>query len=164
VAPACRRTSSCTPELRSLRDRPCGQSRPRPLGDTGRHAPRHIETIVAAELEYALDTSIRYAASRSSSRGGARRSSSTPTASPATRSAWSAIARKRRDALPGGDEALRAAVWAFVRAILSPPLTPPSKDAFVHDSGIESNVDLEAHRSDSDLAELELDDESADAA
>jgi hypothetical protein len=35
------------------------------------------------------------------------------------------IARKLRDALPGGDQPLRAALWTFLRPILSPRLTAP---------------------------------------
>ena len=48
------------------------------------------------------------------------------------------MARKLRDALPGGDQPLRAAVWAFMRPILSPRLVALNRDAFVLDSGIES--------------------------
>ena len=66
------------------------------------------------------------------------------------------MARKLRDALPGGDEPLRAAVWAFVRPMLSPRLTELNRDAFVTDTGIESTVDLDAHRGDSGLDDLDL--------
>ena len=68
------------------------------------------------------------------------------------------MARKLRDALPGGDQPLRAAVWAFVRPILSPRLIALNRDAFVLDAAIESTVDLDAHRADSDLDELDLGD------
>ena len=75
------------------------------------------------------------------------------------------MARKLRDALPGGEQPLRAALWAFMRPILSPRLVELNKDAFVFDGGIESSVDLDAHRADSDLDELDLgDDEHAAAA
>jgi hypothetical protein len=52
-----------------------------------------------------------------------------------------------------------------MRPILSPRLVELNKDAFVFDGGIESNVDLNAHRADSDLDDLDLgDDEHAAAA
>ena len=41
------------------------------------------------------------------------------------------MARKLRDALPGGDGALRAAVWEFMRPMLSPALVELNRDAFV---------------------------------
>jgi hypothetical protein len=52
-----------------------------------------------------------------------------------------------------------------MRPILSPRLVELNKDAFVVDGGIESSVDLDAHRADTDLDELDLgDDEHAAAA
>jgi len=75
------------------------------------------------------------------------------------------MARKLRDALPGGEQPLRAALSAFMRPILSPRLVELNKDTFVFDTGIESSVDLDAHRADSSLDELDLgDDEHAAAA
>ena len=74
------------------------------------------------------------------------------------------MARKLRDALPGGEQPLRAALWAFMRPILSPRLVALNKDAFVFDSGVESSVDLDAHRADSDLDELDLGDDEHAAA
>ena len=41
------------------------------------------------------------------------------------------MARKLRDALPGGEGALRAAVWEFMRPMLSPALVALNRDAFV---------------------------------
>ena len=67
--------------------------------------------------------------------------------------------RKLRDALPGGDSALRAAVWEFMRPMLSPALVALNRDAFVMDDSVESTVDLDGHRAASDLDELALDDE-----
>src|SRR4051794_2584454 len=140
-------------------------ARQQPVGDTGRHEPRHIDAIVAAELERALDDPdplrgiaqlvARWGAAfvldsdgvtRTKALGAERR------------------ARKLRDALPGGAQPLRAAVWTFLRPILSPRLTALNRDAFVDDAGIQSTVDLNAHRADADLDELDLGDDSADAA
>ena len=69
------------------------------------------------------------------------------------------MARKLRDALPGGDSALRVAVWEFVRPTLSPALVSLNRDAFVIDQGVETTADLAEHRAASDLDELALGDE-----
>ena len=75
------------------------------------------------------------------------------------------MARELRDALPAGDGALRAAVWAFMRPMLSPALVALNRDAFVIDQHLESTVDLDGHRAPSDLDELGLAEEpDADAA
>ena len=71
------------------------------------------------------------------------------------------MARKLGDALPGGDSALRASVWDFMRPMLSPALTALNRDVFVSDEYDETTVDLDAHRAASDLDELDLDDEQA---
>jgi hypothetical protein len=67
--------------------------------------------------------------------------------------------RKLRDALPGGEGALRAAVWEFIRPMLSPALVALNRDAFVIDQIVETTVDLDSHRTASDLDDLDLDDE-----
>jgi hypothetical protein len=72
------------------------------------------------------------------------------------------MARKLRDALPGGELPLRAALWTFVRPMLSPRLVALNKDDFVLDAGIESTVDLDAHRSESDLDAVELDEDTTE--
>ena len=71
------------------------------------------------------------------------------------------MARKLRGALSGGEQPLRATVWAFMRPILSPRLVALNKDAFVCDAGIESSVG--DRRADSTHDELDLD-EDDDAA
>src|SRR3954449_6069821 len=60
-------------------------ARQQPVGDTGRHEPRHVDAIVAAELDRASTAPTRCAVSASSSPAGAPRSSWTRTASPAPR-------------------------------------------------------------------------------
>ncbi|MGB0092721.1 MAG: hypothetical protein WBP81_09330, partial [Solirubrobacteraceae bacterium] len=65
------------------------------------------------------------------------------------------MARKLSDALPGGENPLRTALWEFLRPMLSPTLAALNHDAFITD---ESSVDLDGHRSASDLDELDLDD------
>ena len=61
--------------------------------------------------------------------------------------------------MPGGDSALRAAVWEFMRPMLSPALVALNRDAFVVDPGVETTVDLHGFRAPSDLDELNLGDE-----
>jgi hypothetical protein len=70
------------------------------------------------------------------------------------------MASKLRDALPGGEGALRAAVWELMRPMLSPALAALNRDAFVIDHSVETTVDLEGHRATCDLDDLALDDES----
>ena len=75
------------------------------------------------------------------------------------------MARKLRDALPGGDDALRVGVWQLMRPMISPALVELNRDAFVVNESTETTVDLDSHRAASDLDELALDDEAhADAA
>jgi hypothetical protein len=66
------------------------------------------------------------------------------------------MARKLADALPGGQSALRATVWEFLRPMLSPRLAALHRDAFVLDQTLETSVELAAHRAESDLADLDL--------
>ncbi len=69
------------------------------------------------------------------------------------------MASKLRDALPGDDGALRAAVWELMRPMLSPALVELNHDAFVVNESTETTVDLDGHRAASNLDELALDDE-----
>ena len=66
------------------------------------------------------------------------------------------MARKLADALPGGPNPLRAAVWEFLRPMLSPRLAALHRDTFVFDQPLETSVELAAHRAESDLADLDL--------
>ena len=54
---------------------------------------------------------------------------------------------------------LRAAVWDFLRPMLSPRLAALHRDTFVLDEPFETTVELAAHRAESDLADLDLGDE-----
>jgi hypothetical protein len=74
------------------------------------------------------------------------------------------MARKLRDALPGGGNPLRGAVWEFLRPMLSPNLVALNRDAFVLDDEHETTVELQAHRSESDLADLDLGDDALNPA
>ena len=66
----------------------------------------------------------------------------------------------RRDPPSRQNEHLeRAAVWEFMRPILSPAFVALNLDAFVVNESPETTVDLDAHRAASDLDELGLGDE-----
>jgi hypothetical protein len=66
------------------------------------------------------------------------------------------MARKLRHALSGGEGALRAAVWEFMRPMLSPRLVSLNLDAFVAERDFVTTVDLDAGRAASDLDDLDL--------
>ncbi|MBV9197988.1 MAG: hypothetical protein JO168_27980 [Solirubrobacterales bacterium] len=66
------------------------------------------------------------------------------------------MARKLQDALPGGENPLRAAVWEFIRPILPPTLVELNRDAFLPDPTPETSVDPDQHRGDSSLEDINL--------
>lgn len=68
------------------------------------------------------------------------------------------MSRKLDEALPGGEDPLRDALWSFLRPTLSPRLADLHRDTFITDTTDRSTVDLDAHRADSDL---DLDEPSA---
>ena len=74
------------------------------------------------------------------------------------------MTRKLADALPGGPNPLRAAVWEFIRPMLSPRLAALHRSTFVFDEPLQSTVELDKHRAASNLDELDLDDPHADTA
>ena len=68
------------------------------------------------------------------------------------------------DALPGGERALRAAVWEFMRPMLSPALVTLNRDAFVVEEDPSTTVDLAGHRAVSRLDEIQLGEPDGEAA
>jgi hypothetical protein len=68
------------------------------------------------------------------------------------------MARRLGDALPEGDHALRAAVWSLARPMPSPRLASLNADAFLEVDECETTVDLAAHRCETTLDDLDLDD------
>ena len=141
------------------------QDRQRPVGDTGRHEPRQVDAILHAELERALEDPDPL-------RGVARLTASSAAAfaldpDGVTRTktlGTDRMTRKLGDALPGGPNPLRAAVWEFLRPMLSPRLDALHRGAFVFDEPLQSTVELDKHRSASNLDDLDLDDPHADKA
>ena len=141
------------------------QQRQQPVGDTGRHEPHHIDAILAAELDRALtdpdplrgiaQLTARWAAAFVLDPDAVTRTKALGT---------ERMARKLSDALPGGESQLRTAVWEFLRPMLSPTLAALNRDAFINDHGDETTVDLDRHRSASNLDELDLDEPDADQA
>jgi hypothetical protein len=139
--------------------------RQQPVGDTGRREPRHVDAIVQEEMRRALeDPDPLHGIAQLVARLGAAFMLD-PDGVTRTKALGSErMARKLRDALPGGEQPLRAALWAFMRPILSPRLVELNKDAFVFDAGVDSSVDLAAHRADSDLDDIDLGDDGEAAA
>jgi hypothetical protein len=140
--------------------------RQQPTGDTGRHQPRQIDAILDAELHRALEDPDPL-------RGIAQLTASftaafvlDPEGITRTKTLGTdRMVRKLADALPGGPSSLRAAVWEFLRPMLSPPrLAALHRDTFVHDQPLETTVELAAHRAESDLADLDLGDDADPAA
>jgi hypothetical protein len=86
--------------------------RQQPVGDTGRHEPRQLDAIVDAELERALaDPDPLRGVAQLTARWAAALVLD-PAAVTRTKALGSeSMARMLRDALPGGEGALRAAVW-----------------------------------------------------
>jgi hypothetical protein len=141
------------------------RERQQPIGDSGRTEPRQADAITAAELERALadpdplhgiaQLTTRWAASFVLNPDGVTRT----TALGADR-----MGRRLADALPDGEGPLRAAVWTLMRPLLSPRLAALHTDAFVTDDRTETTVDLAAHRGESTLDDLDLDDGTSPAA
>jgi len=139
--------------------------RQQPIGDTGRHEPRQPDAILDAELERALNDpdplrgiaqlTASWAAAFVLDLDGITRTKTLGT---------ERMARKLADALPGGRSPLRAAVWEFLRPMLSPRLATLHRDTFVFDQPLETTVELAAHRAESDLADLDLGDDTEPAA
>ena len=104
--------------------------RQRPVGDTGRHEPAAADAIVDAELERALgDPDPLRGIAHLTARLGA---AFTLDAAGVTRTkalGAERMARKLRDALPGGNSALRTALWEFMRPMLSPALVALNRDS-----------------------------------
>jgi hypothetical protein len=134
--------------------------RQRPVGETGRHEPAHADAIIDAELGRALtdpdplrgiaQLTARWAAAFVLDPAGVTRTKALGS---------ERMARPLRDSLPGGEGALRAAVWEFMRPMLSPALAALNSDAFVIENSIETTVNIRAHRAGSDLEDLELGEE-----
>ena len=133
------------------------QDHQQPIGDTGRHEPRQIDAILNAELQRALDDpdplrgiaqlTASWAAAFALDPDGIARTKTLGT---------ERMSRKLADALPGGQNPLRAAVWEFLRPMLSPRLAALHRDTFVFDEPLKTTVELATHRAESDLADLDL--------
>ena len=140
------------------------QDRQQQIGDTGRREPRQPDAILDAELERASSDpdpvrgiallTASWAAAFALDPEGVTRTKTLGT---------DRMARKLADALPGGHSTLRAAVWEFLRPMLSPRLATLHRDTFVFDEPVETTVELAVHRRESDLAHLDLGDDTEPA-
>lgn len=132
------------------------RERQQPVGDTGRYEPRHIDAIVQAELQRSLDdTDPLRGIAQLVTRIGAAFMLNEDGITRTKALGRERIGRKLSDALPGGASPRRTAWWELMRPLLSPALAQLNRDAFVIDE-TESTVDLEKHRGDSRLDELDL--------
>ena len=130
-----------------------------PVGDTTRYEPRAMQAIVDTELERALNDPdplrgialllSRWAAAFMLDPDGVTKSKGF---------GIDRMGRRLREALPGDADQLRSVVWAFMRPMLSPGLIETHRDAFVRDDRDDSTADLDAHRADSNLHDLDLGD------
>ncbi len=140
------------------------QDRQQPIGDTGRREPRQPDAILDAELERALDDPDPLRGIAQLTASWASAFALDPDGITRTKTLGTdRMARKLADALPGGHSPLRAAVWEFLRPMLSPRLATLHRDTFVFDEPLETTVELAAHRGESDLADLDLGDDAAAA-
>ncbi len=129
-----------------------------PVGDSGRYEPRHPDAIVEAELGLALEDPdpLRGIAQLTARLGAAF--TLDPDGVTRTKTLGSErMARKLRDALPGGEGALRGSIWELMRPMLSPALVELNHDAFVVQEVGETTVDLAGRDAASSLDDLELD-------
>jgi hypothetical protein len=141
------------------------RERQQPVGDSGRHEPRQTDAIIDAELRHALeDADSRRAIAGLVAHWSAAFVLDSHGVTRTKALGSERMARRLRDALPGGQHPLRAAVWEFGRPMLSPRLVERHRDAFVIDDGPQSSVDLAAHRGDSSLEQLDIGEQDADAA
>lgn len=141
------------------------RDRQQPVGDSGRHEPRQADAIADAELQRALadPDPLRAIAGLVASWSAAFLLD--PGGVTRTKALGSErMARKLRDALPGGQHPLRTAVWEFLRPMLSPRLAELHRDAFVVDDEPQSTVDSATHRGESSLEDLDIGDAAVDAA
>ncbi len=140
------------------------QDRQQPIGDTGRREPRQPDAILDAELERALNDPDPLRGIAQLTASWASAFALDPDGITRTKTLGTdRMARKLADALPGGHSPLRAAVWEFLRPMLSPRLATLHRDTFVFDEPLETTVELAAHRGESDLADLDLGDDAAAA-
>lgn len=129
-----------------------------PVGDSSRYEPRPVDVIVNTELERALSDPdplrgiailvSRWAAAFMLDPDGVTKTKTLGS---------DRMGRRLREALPGDADKLRGALWTFMKPMLSPALREANRDAFVTDAR-DQTVDLQAHRADSRLDDLDLGD------
>jgi ParB-like chromosome segregation protein Spo0J len=129
-----------------------------PVGDSKRYEPKATDAILERELQRALEDPdplrgialllARFCAAFVLDPDGVTKTKTLGT---------DRMARRLRDALPsaGTGSALRDAVWRFISPMLSPRLRELHRDAFITEE-LPDTVDLQAHRTDSSLQDLDL--------
>jgi len=131
--------------------------RQQPVGDTGRHEPRHPDAIVEAELGRALaDPDPLRGVTQLAARLGAAFVLDPAGVTRTKALGTERMARKLADALPAG-------VWELMRPMLSPALVALNRDAFVIQDECETTVDLAGRHASSSLEDIDLDELNAAA-
>ena len=137
--------------------------RQQPIGDTGRHEPRQPDAILDAELERALNDPDPLRGIAQLTASWAPRFALDPDGVTRTKTLGTdRMARKLADALPGGHSPLRAAVWEFLRPMLSPALASSPRHVRVR-RAIKTTVELAGHHAVSSLDEVDLQEAEAEA-
>lgn len=134
------------------------------VGDTGRHEPAHIDAIIEAELDRALDPDPLRGIAQLTARLGAAFVLDPAGVTRTKALGTERMARTLRDALPGGEGALRAALWELMRPILSPSLVALNRDSFVLADETATTVDLAGRRAATSLDTLDLGEPGDEAA
>jgi hypothetical protein len=133
------------------------------VGDTGRHEPRHPDAIIDAELDRALtDPDPLRGIAQLTARLGAAFTLDPAGVTRTKALGTERMARKLRDALPGGEDDLRAAMWEFMRPMLSPALAELNRDAFVIEDAVKTTVDLAGRHAVSSLDDVDLQEAEAE--
>jgi hypothetical protein len=137
------------------------RERQQPVGDSGRSEPRQADAIATAELQRALaDPDPLRGTAQLVTRWAAAFVLDPDGVTKTTTLGADRMSRRLNDALPDGDHQLRAAVWSLMRPMLSPRLATLNTDAFLQGHECATTVDLTAHRRETTLDELDLDDDA----
>jgi hypothetical protein len=135
--------------------------RQRPIGETGRVEPQPADEILRAELNRATgDPDPLSGIAQLAARLCVAFVLDPAGVSRTKQLGHERMTRKVAEALPAGDRELRGAIWEYLRPMLSPRLVEMHRDEFVANDHDQSTVDLDAHRADINLADLDLGEEA----
>ena len=156
--PCARSSATCSPATADVIAYGAGWTDPppQPVGDTGRREPRHIDAIVNAELRRALEDpdplrgiaqlTARWAAAHVLDPAGVTR----------TKTLGTERMTRHLDAALRPPTRCEPRSGALLRPMLSPSLIDLNRDSFAPDEAVETTVDLETHRRDALLSDINL--------